>query len=634
MDLRLVQLNDYGIKEYPVEGKEFVIGREPSCHLRLDHGQVSHRHCRLFWRGGRLLVEDLNSANGTYVNNDRVRSDPVELQEEDHLHVGPVHFMIRLSSDVEALAERTEDWIHSALKSKRPERISPSPSDSNIVSPLAQTARRILERISSEHEEGAIEADSSSSSNANANANASAGSSSGSERRSKKRRGLSISESSGIALVKILDRSLVDDAEINRIAGELQSLIESGQNRIALNFGQVEHCSSQALGTVLKAHRKCRDGGGVLKICTVRPEVAELFAMTNLQHRIEIYPDELPALESLWPHRAEAAEAEAAEAPAPQKATPPAVEPQRPAVSTSASASKAPMPHVRLIVEVGRAKGQTIEIPGPRFVIGRDHRCQLRPNSDTISRVHAIIEMRHGRVFVRDYGTKNGTIVNDRILRGEEVEVFNGDRLQVGVLRFTFHVESGTDRVPGAVEDELAAWLLGQDSTDAEASTAYLIPTMPDPAPKPQEQESGPDSGPGPELTGDREDDLSSPPPPEPIPACQMGHEVINGALVITVPQGELDDELTVGPFRHNLHTLLDHPVPRRVVLDLENIHYLSSRAVGVILAYFQKLDREGGALRVACVSPKILPMLDQMRLPKLIDLYASVEEAVSDPWI
>jgi anti-anti-sigma factor len=142
---------------------------------------------------------------------------------------------------------------------------------------------------------------------------------------------------------------------------------------------------------------------------------------------------------------------------------------------------------------------------------------------------------------------------------------------------------------------------------------------MPDPAAKPAE--TAPESGPGPELTGYPTVDDS--PPPEPIPACQLGYEVVNGVLVITVPQGELDDELTVGPFRHNLHTLLDHPVPRRVVLDLENIHYLSSRAVGVILAYFQRLDREGGALRVACVSPK-----------KLIDLYASVEEAVSDPWI
>ncbi|CAN5878426.1 hypothetical protein BH23PLA1_BH23PLA1_16900 [soil metagenome] len=615
MDIQLVQISDHGHKEISVAGKEFVIGREPTCHLCLDHGQVSHRHCRLIWRGGRLLVEDLNSANGTFVNNDRVRSDPVELQDGDALNVGPVHFLARLSSGAETLAERTEDWLQTALKTKAQRSVGVSPSDSNLISPLAQTARRILDRITTESE-GSIES----------------GGDSSSQEATKKRRGLLVSDSSGIALVKILNRSLIDDAEIGRIAKELQDLIASGQIRITLDFGNVEHCSSQALGTVLKAHRQCRDGGGLLKICTVRPAVAELFEMTNLHKRIEIYPDELPALESLWPHaQVQEEEDEEDEAPAPAKtpqASQPAPSVQRPDAAPTSWPRTVAMPHVRLIVAVGRAKGQAIEINGPRFVIGRDHRCQLRPNSDTISRVHAVIEMRDGHVYLRDYGTKNGTTLNVRTLRGEEAEVVDGDRLQVGVLRFTFRVEPGSTHAPAAVEDELAAWLLGQANTDANASTAFMIPTMPDPASPSPAPASEPASGPGPELTGEPD-----PFRPEPIPAGQLPYKIINGVLVVTVPLGELDDETTVGPLRHNLHTLLDHPVPRKVVLDLENLHYLSSRAVGVILAYFQRLERAGGTLRVACVSPKILPVLDQMRLPKLIDLYASVEEAVSDPW-
>src|SRR5215831_11659417 len=93
---------------------------------------------------------------------------------------------------------------------------------------------------------------------------------------------------------------------------------------------------------------------------------------------------------------------------------------------------------VRLIVITGKSAGQSIDVPGARFVIGREPGCQLRPNSQAISRRHASIEQREGRVYLRDLGTTNGTALNDHLLRGEELEVGHGDRLQVGPLLFTF----------------------------------------------------------------------------------------------------------------------------------------------------------------------------------------------------
>ena len=69
------------------------------------------------------------------------------------------------------------------------------------------------------------------------------------------------------------------------------------------------------------------------------------------------------------------------------------------------------------------------------------------------------------------------------------------------------------------------------------------------------------------------------------------------------------------------------------MVIDLANTRFLSSRAVGVILAHYQGLERKGGVLRVCGVSREIKPVLDQMRLSMLIDVYPTVEEAVRDPW-
>lgn len=51
-----------------------TIGRSPDCDVPLDHPTVSTHHARLCWAGGVLVVEDLASANGTFVDGQRVKT--------------------------------------------------------------------------------------------------------------------------------------------------------------------------------------------------------------------------------------------------------------------------------------------------------------------------------------------------------------------------------------------------------------------------------------------------------------------------------------------------------------------------------------------------------------------------------
>lgn len=51
---------------------EVMLGRDTSCAIVIAHPAVSRRHARLTVRGALLHVEDLNSANGTWVNNGRI----------------------------------------------------------------------------------------------------------------------------------------------------------------------------------------------------------------------------------------------------------------------------------------------------------------------------------------------------------------------------------------------------------------------------------------------------------------------------------------------------------------------------------------------------------------------------------
>jgi pSer/pThr/pTyr-binding forkhead associated (FHA) protein len=71
-----------------------VIGRREDCDLIIPLGEVSRKHCRLVKDGDLLKVEDLGSANGTYLNGQRVQESL--LAPGDTVQVGPVVFVLQI----------------------------------------------------------------------------------------------------------------------------------------------------------------------------------------------------------------------------------------------------------------------------------------------------------------------------------------------------------------------------------------------------------------------------------------------------------------------------------------------------------------------------------------------------------
>jgi pSer/pThr/pTyr-binding forkhead associated (FHA) protein len=66
-------------------------GRHPSSDIFLDDITVSRRHAEVQREGGRFLVKDTGSLNGTYVNRERV--DVAELVSGDELQIGKFKLM-------------------------------------------------------------------------------------------------------------------------------------------------------------------------------------------------------------------------------------------------------------------------------------------------------------------------------------------------------------------------------------------------------------------------------------------------------------------------------------------------------------------------------------------------------------
>lgn len=68
---------------------EVTVGRSPGCGIPLADPTVSSVHARLFRQNGQLVVEDLGSRNGTYVNSHRI-SAAQPLYAGDRVGIGPV----------------------------------------------------------------------------------------------------------------------------------------------------------------------------------------------------------------------------------------------------------------------------------------------------------------------------------------------------------------------------------------------------------------------------------------------------------------------------------------------------------------------------------------------------------------
>ena len=72
MSLILTTLVDGARETRELPDGTYFVGRGPACRVRLDLPDVSERHAVLTVRGGVARIEDLHSANGTFVNGEAI----------------------------------------------------------------------------------------------------------------------------------------------------------------------------------------------------------------------------------------------------------------------------------------------------------------------------------------------------------------------------------------------------------------------------------------------------------------------------------------------------------------------------------------------------------------------------------
>jgi DNA-binding winged helix-turn-helix (wHTH) protein len=83
-------------RTYALADGEHIAGREPGTSIWLDSPKVSRHHARVVVHGARATIEDLNSTNGTFVQNARISAQAV-LDSGDTIRIGPFTLMFRIA---------------------------------------------------------------------------------------------------------------------------------------------------------------------------------------------------------------------------------------------------------------------------------------------------------------------------------------------------------------------------------------------------------------------------------------------------------------------------------------------------------------------------------------------------------
>lgn len=75
---------------------QVIIGRDPGCDYYLPHDTVSARHARLSYHHNHWWIEDLDSTNGTFLNDEAIATSAVIISE-DRLRCGKINLLVSIT---------------------------------------------------------------------------------------------------------------------------------------------------------------------------------------------------------------------------------------------------------------------------------------------------------------------------------------------------------------------------------------------------------------------------------------------------------------------------------------------------------------------------------------------------------
>jgi len=110
---------------------------------------------------------------------------------------------------------------------------------------------------------------------------------------------LKIKREGNVSIVEFADRKILEELSIQEIGDELKRLTESEAGaQLLLNFENVDHLASAALGMLITLHKRVQEQHGALKLSNINRQIFQVFRITRLNRVFDIHENAEKALAS------------------------------------------------------------------------------------------------------------------------------------------------------------------------------------------------------------------------------------------------------------------------------------------------------------------------------------------------
>lgn len=101
---------------------------------------------------------------------------------------------------------------------------------------------------------------------------------------------LKVRRSDRVVIVEFVDRKILEEMVIQEIGDELNKLVEAEPGiRLLLDFTNVDHLSSAALGMLITLDKKVKEQSGALRLANINKQIFEVFKITRLNKLFAIF---------------------------------------------------------------------------------------------------------------------------------------------------------------------------------------------------------------------------------------------------------------------------------------------------------------------------------------------------------
>lgn len=97
----------------------------------------------------------------------------------------------------------------------------------------------------------------------------------------------------GILTIVFDDARILDETKLEELGRELTETLEkTSEERVILDFRNVKFMSSSMLGKLVHVHKKAGEYKVKMKLCSIDPEIRQVFKITRLDKLFDIETDE------------------------------------------------------------------------------------------------------------------------------------------------------------------------------------------------------------------------------------------------------------------------------------------------------------------------------------------------------